>query len=188
MSTVQMILPLVGVVIGAVGSFLASSAGEHARWRRQQRTRWDARRVEAYADYGDAVKRVYVACLQIVYARKHGVGSDPSTIDERIADLVRLSSERTSKWETILLLGDAETIVAARKWHRLVWEMERIAHGKPATDESWRQAWMAAYAERTAFHEAARRNLGIADPALPANEPEFPEWEYTATAGLHRPP
>lgn len=166
-----MVLPLVGVVIGAFGSFLAASAGEQARWRRQQQTRWDARRVEAYAEYGDAVKRVYVTCKQIVDAKARAVGSEQPTMDERIAELVRLSAERTSRWETVLLLGDARTIEAARKWHRLVWEMERIARGELSADGVWEYAWTASYFERTRFYEAARRDLGIADATLPASVP-----------------
>lgn len=171
MSIVQMVLPLIGVVIGAVGSFVAANAGEQARWRRQLQTRWDARRVEAYADYGDAVKRVYVACKQIVDAKARAVSGEQRTMDERIAELIRLSAERTSKWETVLLLGDARTIEAARKWHRLVWEMERIARGEPSAAGGWEHAWTASYVERTRFYEAARRELGLADATLPASLP-----------------
>lgn len=171
MSIFQMVLPLVGVVIGAFGSFLAASAGERARWRKQQQTRWDARRVEAYAEYGDAVKRVYVACKQIVDAKALAGRDGNPGLEERVAELVRLSAERTSKWETVLLLGDAQTIMAAREWHRLIWEMERIARGEPAAAGDWEQAWMASYHARTSFYEAARRELGIADAALPSSVP-----------------
>lgn len=171
MSTMQMVLPLIGVVIGALGSFLATSAGEQARWRRQQQTRWDARRVEAYAEYGDAVKRVYVACKQIVGAKARAASSEQPTVEERIDELIRLSAERTSRWETVLLLGDPRTIAAARKWHRLVWEMERIALGESSAAGSWEQVWTASYFERTRFYEAARRELGIADATLPASVP-----------------
>ena len=165
----QMVLPLVGVVIGAVASFLATSAAERARWRRQQETRWDARRVEAYADYGDAVKRVYVICKQIADARTSG-RAHPA-IDERLAELDRLSAERTSKWETVLLLGHPETIMAARTWHRLIGEMERIVRQQSICADDWERAWTASYHERTRFYEAARRELGIADPSLPPSDP-----------------
>jgi len=171
MSVFQMVLPLVGVVIGAFGSFLATSAGERARWRRQQQTRWDARRVEAYAEYGDAVKRVYVACKQIVDARALGERDVRPTLEERIAELVRLSAERTSKWETVLLLGDVQTIVVARAWHRLIWEMERIARGESGVADDWERAWTASYHARTHFYEAARRELGVADASLPPSVP-----------------
>jgi hypothetical protein len=171
MSIAQMVLPLIGVIIGALGSYFAASAGEQARWRRQQQTRWDARRVEVYTDYGNAVKRVYVVCKQIVDARALPGSSGDTTIDERIAELVRLSAERTSKWETVLLLGDPQTITAARDWHRLVWEMERIARGEPAAEGKWDRAWVASYHARTRFYEAARRELGIADVVLPPSVP-----------------
>ena len=171
MSIVQMILPLVGVVIGAIGSFLVASAGDRTRWRREQLTRWDVRRAEAYAAYGDAVKRVYVACKQVVDDRNLAVEEGESAMEGRIANLLRLSAERTSKWETVLLLGDGKTIVAAREWHRLVWEMERIALGESDADEAWQRVWKASYSARARFYEAARGELGVPDAALPPSEP-----------------
>ena len=171
MSIVQMVLPLVGVVVGAFGSYLTSSAGEQARWRRQQLSRWDARRVEAYAEYGDAVKRVYVACKQILDAKAHTKPTAGCSIDERLADLSQLSAERTSKWETLLLLGAPETISAAREWHRLVWQMERMVTGEVVTETEWERVWTASYHARTRFYEAARRELGVTDVALPPSRP-----------------
>jgi len=166
-SVVQMVLPLIGVVVGAFGTFLASSAGERARWRREQQALWSARRVEAYAEYGYAVKRVHVLCRQLVEGVPDPAGG-PATLAEGLPELRMLSAERASKWETVLLLGDPRTIAAARKWHRAVWEMERIALGKPADSETWQAACATAVVARTEFHEAARHDLGISDEHLPS--------------------
>jgi hypothetical protein len=56
MSLTGQILPLVGVALGAIGSFLVSSLNDRARWRREQSVRWDARRLDAYGEYIHAVK------------------------------------------------------------------------------------------------------------------------------------
>jgi hypothetical protein len=58
--TGQQLPALIGVVIGALASFLAGAASERTRWRPERSSRWDERRAQAYADYGYAVKNVYV--------------------------------------------------------------------------------------------------------------------------------
>jgi len=181
-SVVQMVLPLIGVVVGALGSFLASSAGERTRWRREQQARWNARRVEAYAEYGHVVKRVYVLCKQLVEKSPYLTEGAAEPADG-IPELRRLSAERASKWETVLLLGDARTIAAAREWHRAVWEMERIAFGKPANEEEWHRAFTAAILARIRFHEAARHDLGISDDRLPSGLDDQGEYRYLEGPG-----
>ena len=64
-SFVQQLPALIGVVIGASASYLAGAATERARWRREQASRWDEKRAQAYADYGYAIKNVYVQCRRI---------------------------------------------------------------------------------------------------------------------------
>jgi len=52
------LLVLAGVVIGALASYLTTTANEKARWKRTLDSRWDDRRVEAYASYAQAVKDI----------------------------------------------------------------------------------------------------------------------------------
>lgn len=69
MSGITRQLPaLIGVVVGALASYLAGAASERARWRREQSARWDDRRAQAYAEYGYAVN-VYVQCLRAAAMR-----------------------------------------------------------------------------------------------------------------------
>lgn len=169
MAIVQMVLPLIGVVLGAWGSYLASSRGEQARWERQQQARWDARRVEAYAEYGYAIKQVFELSKRIAAARGFATSVEPLAPEEGVPELARLAIDRASKWETVLLLGDPRTIAAARTWHRAVWEMDHIARGKPADSERWELVSAAAQAARLRFYEAARSNLGVPEPTLPTS-------------------
>jgi hypothetical protein len=53
---VNVLLPLLGVVIGAMASYLAGAAAERRRWRREAQIRWDTKRLDAYAGYANAVK------------------------------------------------------------------------------------------------------------------------------------
>ncbi|MEU0587838.1 hypothetical protein [Streptomyces sp. NPDC006132] len=41
-----------------------------------------------------------------------------------MVQLAEAEARRAAEWETVLLVGDAETIAAARKWHEAVWNVE----------------------------------------------------------------
>jgi hypothetical protein len=165
---VQPLLVLAGVVIGALASYLTTSATERARWQRQQATRWDEKRAQVYAEYGYAVKNVYIACLRISESRRLSTtgGSPYSTLT--LDHLDALAAERTAKWESVLLLGNPETIAAARIWHRTIWRMQDMARGTTSFEGA---AWAALIEEiedaRARFYEAARDDLGISSGLIP---------------------
>lgn len=48
---------LIGVVIGALGSYLAIVRGDRDPFRREQTARWEERRLSVYADYARCLKR-----------------------------------------------------------------------------------------------------------------------------------
>jgi hypothetical protein len=56
----QQLPTLVGVLIGAAATYGATSLTERARWRRAQAVRWDEKKVNAYAEYANAVKHGYL--------------------------------------------------------------------------------------------------------------------------------
>jgi hypothetical protein len=61
-NVVQQLPALIGVVVDALASYLVGSATERRRWQRQQPTRWDEKRAQAYVEYGNAVKNVFYLC------------------------------------------------------------------------------------------------------------------------------
>jgi hypothetical protein len=170
---VQQLPALIGVVVGAMASYLVSNATEHGRWQRQQSTRWDEKRAQAYADYGYAVKNVYYLCGRIVNYRGLGPVSEQMDVTEALGELGRLASERTAKWESVLLLGNPETVAAAREWHRTVWPMQRFVRDDHTDVTEWNALFDNAAAARERFYDAARRDLGIRSGHLPP----WDRWE-----------
>jgi hypothetical protein len=177
-SFIQQLPALIGVVVGATASYLASTATERRRWQRQQDTRWDERRAQAYAEYGYAVKNVYYLCGRIVNQRGLGPISEQIDITEALNELGRLTSERTAKWESVLLLGNPETVAAAREWHRSIWPMQRFVRAAHTDINEWNTLFDQAAATRERFYDAARRDLGITSGHLPSWE----QWEPPASA------
>lgn len=166
-SVVQQLTVLAGVVIGALASYLATSTTERARWRRQQAARWDDKRAEVYTEYGYAVKNVYMACLRIAESRGLDIRMHPMHAGQTLEDLDLLATERTAKWESVLLLGNPETIRAARIWHRNIWHMQLVAHGSSIAEETWSALLAEVDDARARFYEAARRDLGITSGQVP---------------------
>jgi hypothetical protein len=168
MSDVAQQLPaLIGVVVGALASFMAGAASERARWRREQSARWDDRRAQAYADYGYAVKNVYVQCMRVAAMRRRKAAGERADYAEALAGLSVLTDERTAKWESVLLLGNPQTVAAARAWHRRVWQVERFARGERTDFEQWDALMTDIMADRARFYAEARRDLGITSGELP---------------------
>src|SRR5689334_21992209 len=127
MSFVQLLnqlLVLLGVIVGALGSYLTTSVTERARWKRGLGTRWDDRRVEAYASYGQAVKRMIVIASQIASGRGLWADNEPLAPTQVNLDLLAAAeNERAGQWETVLLLGHPSTVAAARNWHEHAWRL-----------------------------------------------------------------
>jgi hypothetical protein len=179
MATVVQQLPaLIGVAVGALASYLVSSATERRRWERQQSTRWDEKRAQAYVDYGNAVKNVFNKCGSIANFRGLGWMHEQINETDALSELGQLARERPAKWESLLLLGDTETLLAAREWHRLVGKLQRFVRNNKTDVGEWRALFVQAQAARTRFYHAARRDLGIRETSFPAAGP----WDELETS------
>jgi hypothetical protein len=164
----QQLPALVGVVIGAVASFLAGNASERARWRRRQTTRWDKRRLEAYTDYAYAVKDQIHLATRIAAHLKLNETLQPLDPAEGLELLQAANQTRSVKWETLLLLGTPAAVAAARRWHVSAWRLQDFALGKRTGRDAWNEAFAESGTARHSFYETARRDLGVSGtPPLP---------------------
>ena len=163
---------LLGVVIGALGSYLTTAATERARWKRALDSRWDDRRVEAYASYAQSVKRMIKVAGRIAAGRGLGGDDEPlAPTQENLELLADAEADRGKQWETVLLLGHPETVAAGRSWHERAWRLEAYARALlTASNSDWQAAISAADGARHAFYESARIDLGVSGGALPGSE------------------
>jgi hypothetical protein len=163
MSTILQQLPaLLGVILGATGSYLITALNERSRWRREKDARWDTHRMQTYAAYGHAVKAVTLLATRAAAQRGIGELVETLPLDEALEKLSDAEANRATQWEHVLLLGDLETIAAARKWHEIAWTMTRFARGQESGQQSWAQAMNDVNDARAAFYRAARTDLGVA--------------------------
>jgi hypothetical protein len=159
---------LAGVLVGAVGSYVATSLTERSRWRRAKAERWDQRRLDTYASYANTLKHQINLAQRIGAARGFQHAVDPLPPDEGIPQLAEAEARRAAEWESVLLIGDAETIAAARTWHEAVWNVELYARGLKDDPAGWEKAVRRMSHARDDFYTLARRDLGITGPPPPS--------------------
>ncbi|GAA4263761.1 hypothetical protein GCM10022255_111240 [Dactylosporangium darangshiense] len=173
----QQLPALLGVVVGVVATFALTSLGERARWRRDQRLRWDSVKLEAYASYSDAVKRVVHFATRLAVTRGLPHSSEAIPFDEGQAELSIAVAERSTRWESVLLLGHPDTVAAARAWHQVMWRLEFYARGVLTDRDGWAAALNEFEQTRKEFYRAARRDLGVQGEISTAPWP--PDWYKT---------
>lgn len=124
------LLPLFGVVVGAVMTFLSSNLIERSRWERQQSIRWDERRLDAYVRYAAAIKRNLTAVAQVLAGK--GVIKTINPVGDEVGqlELAAAEAERSTAFEAVLMLGDTATIEAGSQLNREVWRMQAYARGE----------------------------------------------------------
>lgn len=181
------VVSLIGVIVGAGGTYLGTALTERARWRRSHSIRWDERRLDAYIRYGDGLKRMHNLCVRISAARGFDYTIEPLTPEEGLPELASASTERSARWEAVLLLGGQETVDTARDWDQAVWRLEWYARGLLDDHVGWNEAVAQADATRHDFYAAARRDLGVPPPG----EPRYlwpPSWLPVEAPDPTRPP
>jgi hypothetical protein len=178
----QQLPALFGVVIGALATWTVTSAGERAKWNRDQAVRWDEKKLAAYTEYPHAVKQLISAATRLQEQRaSNSPGMEPADARAALATaeaaVAAAEDERTMKWESVLLLGSSEVIVAARAWHQGAFRLQWIAMGR-GSDMPGDEAIGAVSRARRAYYEAAKADLGISI----GSTPEAYEWQLAKMA------
>jgi hypothetical protein len=157
---------LIGVVVGTLGTILATQLSDRARWRRTQSVRWDNQRVDAYAEYARALKEVHLLATRLTAPSRPSSQAHPIDPDAGLELLAEADAERTKAWERVLLFGDAATVAAAREWRDAVLQLELSARGRSPGDFEWVPAVRRADEGRDRFYETARASLAVGGGAV----------------------
>ncbi|MFI5910273.1 hypothetical protein [Dactylosporangium sp. NPDC051541] len=152
---------LIGVIIGAVGSYTAVTLGDRSRFRREQSAQWRAQRLATYADYSRALK----VTVSVTFRASAHLGNDPNphplTPDEAAERLRSAYDARDLGWEAMLLLGAPLVVEAARAWFHAASKMERFVQNQVRDPDAWRRLLEEQRATRAEFYSAARRDLAL---------------------------
>lgn len=152
---ISQLVTLAGVLIGAVTSFLATSAAERARHRRAMATRWDERKLDTYLQYATCVKEISANAKRARQAAAAGS-------EERqgyLAAMEEAELRRSAMFETLILLASPEAVEAADAVNRELWR-EEVATRDPEAD--FPGGALGLIELMNVYHERARVDLGIA--------------------------
>ena len=158
---IQQLPALIGVVIGAFGSYLAVVRGDQVRFRREQTARWEERRLAVYSDYARSVKQTVTVTYRVASRLGNGTHPDPLTLEEAKPLLAAANTGRDPAGEALIMLGSPEVVAKSRAWVVTVMEMERFVREGTRDPEAWRALLEQQRAGRTAYYAAVREDLGL---------------------------
>ncbi|MDQ0408054.1 hypothetical protein OIE75_37650 [Streptomyces sp. NBC_01723] len=157
----QQLPALLGVVIGALGSYLAVVRSDRARLRRETEARWEERRLAVYADYA----RVLKTSITLTYRIAAHLGNDPHPhpLDPRDAAAAQAeaAASRDPAGEALLLLGSRQVVEKARVWVVAVLDMERFLREETRDPAAWQALLERHRAAREGYYAAVREDLAL---------------------------
>ncbi|MER5428159.1 hypothetical protein [Streptomyces sp. NPDC002588] len=169
----QQLPALIGVVIGALGSYLAVVRSDGARFRREQAARWEERRLSVYGDYARALKK----SVNLAYRVASHLGNDPHPHPLSPAEAEPLLAEATDgrdpAGEALIMLGSREVVDRAREWVTAVMDMERFMRAGTVDPVAWQALLERQRAGREGYYTAVREDLAL-PPGHPARWPTRP--------------
>ncbi|PBC80914.1 hypothetical protein SAMN05216511_6456 [Streptomyces sp. KS_16] len=157
----QQLPALIGVVIGALGSYLASTRGDQARFRREQAARWEERRLTAYADFARSLKKSVTLAYRIASHLGNDPHPHPLSPEEAAPHLADATEARDPAGEALLMLGTPDVVEKAREWVVAVMEMEGFLRDQTHSPETWSHMLKRQRAAREGYYAAVRRDLAL---------------------------
>ncbi|MER7675494.1 hypothetical protein [Streptomyces sp. NPDC096934] len=157
---IQRLPALTGVVIGALGSYLAIVRGDRDRFRRERTARREERRLSVYADYARCLKRTVTLTYRV--AARLGNDLHPHSLShEEAAPLLAEAGDPAG--EALLLLGAPAVVEKARSWAVVVMEMERFGRERTRAPEAWQALLERQRRTREEYCTAVRADLALPD-------------------------
>lgn len=158
---VQQLPALIGVVIGALGSYAAVVRGDRVRFQREQAARWDERKLAVYSDYARTLK----TSVTLAYRTAAHFGIDrhphPLTPEEALPLLTASTVARDPAGEALILLGSPEVVERARAWVVVLLEMEAFLRAESRDQAAWQALVERQRAGREGYYSAVREDLAL---------------------------
>lgn len=150
---------LVGVIVGVV----ATSWTDRMHWKRSQAIRWDERRIDAYVEYANTIKKIHMTVLSMVEPRLVHSLAEPVDRETGLEIIAKAEARRADAWEKMLLLADESTAHAALRWRDMVRTETEFIRNRPDDVESddWTATVENVNEARDRFYEAARKSVNV---------------------------
>ncbi|MBB5117583.1 hypothetical protein AF335_03470 [Streptomyces eurocidicus] len=172
MGAVEQLVTVAAVVLGALTTHLTNALAERRRKHHQLLTRWDDRKLDAYANYIDLIRTCIFLAVEL-YEHKTGLRESRRTEEEIKAEMTETARLRGRAFERIMLLGGDEVVEAAHALNAITLEVDWQALGRIAGSlEEWRERNRASFRAINTFHDAARDDLGVSGRVTGEQHPD----------------
>ncbi|MFF8841605.1 hypothetical protein ACF08N_02575 [Streptomyces sp. NPDC015127] len=158
---IQQLPALLGVVIGALGSYAAIMRGDRARFRREQAARWEERRLAVYSDYARSLKKSVTLAYRVAAHLGNDPHPHPLSPEDAAPLLAEASDARDPSGEALLMLGSRDEVQKAREWVVVALEMESFLREGRRAPDAWTALLEKQRAAREAYYAAVRRDMAL---------------------------
>ncbi|MFI7005365.1 hypothetical protein [Streptomyces sp. NPDC050145] len=152
---------LLGVMIGAFGSYVVVMRGDRARFRREHAARWQERQLAAYTDYALTLKKTVTLHRRVAAHLGHDGYPHPLPPTKAAPLLVDATDARSAAGEGLLMLGSAEVVEAAHGWALTVMEVEGLVRAPGCTADTWSAQIEKQRVAREKYYTAIRRAMEL---------------------------
>ncbi|PUB31917.1 hypothetical protein C8K30_101435 [Promicromonospora sp. AC04] len=164
---------MMGVLIGVVGTLATTALTDAARWRREQRVRFDERLLDVSAEYAAAIREIVQTLASVTAYVRPGDKSPSLTPEEGKSILDAANRRRMLAWESLCLVADDATVKAGGElWSaagRLEYAVRDLAAFSP---DDWEPLDRVVRAQQREFYQAVRTNLAIGPLGVPVSRYE----------------
>lgn len=174
---------LAAVAIGAILSFLTTRLTDRNRWQREEKLRWDTKRLNAYSEFASAVLKFSNIAFRITAGLGFPIVAYPLDAEDGLPALAKAGAELNVQWQKILLLGSPDAVMAAKDWRDEVFHLEYFARKLRKDPAEFEKATQDRREARRRFYSAARADLTITSGDLPADINAPGKWQMLAGLG-----
>lgn len=157
----QQLPALIGVLVGALGSYLVAVRGDQVRFRREQAARWEERRLAAYVDYSRALKKSVTLTYQVAAHLGNDPHPHPLSLQEAEPLFAEAMAARDPAWEVLLLLGSPAVVEKARTWVLTLIDMEQFVRRSTCDPAGWHALLEQQRGTRDGYYSAVRDDLAL---------------------------
>ncbi|MFB7724124.1 hypothetical protein [Nocardia sp. NPDC056100] len=171
---VSQLVTIGAVLLGATATYFATYLLTRQRNQYELATRWDGKKLDAYENYVDKV-RASVSAALVLYEgyRRQELRAEALPEQELRAALSEAVRVRSRAFERVMLLGGEDVVETAHDLNAtaegLIWR----ARGEVAgSHDDWLTDFRAVFQSINAFHDAARKDLGVRGSVTGGGRPE----------------
>ncbi|MGK5731457.1 hypothetical protein [Streptomyces sp. URMC 124] len=151
---------------------LTNALAERRRKRHELSTRWDDKKLDAYASYVERIRTSIFLAVEL-YELREGLRERHREESEIKADMSEAGHLRGRAFERVMLLGGDRVVEAAHDLNAATLEIDWQAAGTTTGGlDDWRERNRAAFRAINTFHDTARVDLGVAGSVTGEVHPE----------------